>query len=251
MCVKLFLCSVISLFILGCGNINSKESKSIAMETTNDSRPLEHDLNERKSNFEKKATDEKKKIYAEGLESVENSNIVKNALQVGDMAADFTLPNAAGKTVTFYEELKNGAVILMWYRGGWCPYCNLTLNYMQKSLPAFQKYGVNLLAISPEVPDSSISTKEKNALQFEVLSDVGNVVANKYKVVFKLTDDVAKSYEAGFGLSKYNGNSSNELPLAATYIIGQDKIIKYAYLNADYRNRAEPQDIINFLKGMK
>ena len=78
-----------------------------------------------------------------------------------------------------------------------------------------------------------------------------NTVARKYNLVFKLTDDVAASYEASFGLNSYNGNKKAELPLAATYIIGQDKIIKYAFLDIDYRNRAEPKDLIRFLEEMK
>lgn len=127
----------------------------------------------------------------------------------------------------------------------------MTLSYMQKSIPDFKKYDANILALSPEVPDKSMSTKEKNELEFEVLSDIDNKVARDYKVVYKLTDEVAGLFEENFGLSTYNGNADAELPLAVTYIIGQDKKIKYAYLNSDYRNRAEPQELINFLKNMK
>ena len=214
-------------------------------------RPLQEELNNRKTDFEKKAPEDKKKIYAEGLQALAESDLIKNALQVGDIAVNFTLKNAAGKNITLYDALKNGTVILMWYRGGWCPYCNMTLHHMQKALPDFKKNGASLLALTPEVPDNSISTKEKNELEFEVLSDLDNTVARKYNVVFKLTDDVAASYEASFGLSSYNGNKKAELPLAATYIIGQDKIIKYAFLDIDYRNRAEPQDLIRFLEEMK
>ncbi|WP_026977540.1 peroxiredoxin-like family protein [Flavobacterium tegetincola] len=214
-------------------------------------RPLQEELNNRKTDFEKKAPEDKKKIYAEGLQALAESDLIKNALQVGDIAVNFTLKNAAGKNITLYDALKNGTVILMWYRGGWCPYCNMTLHHMQKALPDFKKNGASLLALTPEVPDNSISTKEKNELEFEVLSDLDNTVARKYNVVFKLTDDVAASYEASFGLSSYNGNKNAELPLAATYIIGQDKIIKYAFLDIDYRNRAEPKDLIRFLKEMK
>ncbi|MBJ2173157.1 AhpC/TSA family protein [Aureibaculum sp. A20] len=211
-------------------------------------RPLEKELNDRKASFETSASIEKKTKYAAGIKSVAKRHIVSNALQVGDTAINFTLTNASGEKITLFDELKKGPVILMWYRGGWCPYCNMTLHYMQESLSEFKKYGANLLALTPEVPDNSITTKEKNELQFEVLSDIDNEVANQYNVVYKLTDDVAEIYENSFELSKYNGNDKAELPLAATYIIGQDKVIKYAFLDADYRNRAEPQDLITFLK---
>lgn len=227
-----------------------KEEKKIMEQENAVERPLETALNEKKAKFEEKASDPIKKIYGEGIQSVVDNKVVENALQVGDTAPDFTLTNAAAEKVSLYQELEKGPVVLLWYRGGWCPYCNLTLHEMQNLLPVFQEQGANLLALTPELPDNSMSTKEKNNLQFQVLSDVDNVVANEYKVVFKLTDDVAESYEKSFGLSQYNGNEKGELPLAATYIIGQDKRIKYAFLDADYRNRAEPQDVLEALKKM-
>ena len=221
------------------------------METQNNQGLLQTELDERKASFEKKAPEDTKKAYAEGLKAVSDSNITSKALQVGDVAPNFTLKNATGDNISLYNELKKGPVVLLWYRGGWCPYCNMTLSYMQKSIPDFKKYDANILALSPEVPDKSMSTKEKNELEFEVLSDIDNKVAHDYKVVYKLTDEVAGLFEENFGLSTYNGNADAELPLAVTYIIGQDKKIKYAYLNSDYRNRAEPQELINFLKNMK
>lgn len=239
-----------TLFLTSCVGNNEEKSAQNTMATDSMQKPLADELNKRKANFEKSAPEEKQRIYADGLKATQDSKVVSNALQVGDTAIDFILPNAAGEKVRLFDALKKGPVILMWYRGGWCPYCNLTLHHMQEALPEFKKYGANLMAVSPELPDSSISTKEKHDLKFEVLSDVGNEVARTYKVVFKLTEDVAKKYEGGFGLSKYNGDNSAELPLAATFIIGQDGVIKYTFLDADYRNRAEPHDLIDFLKAM-
>ena len=218
------------------------------MENTKKIRPLEKEINEKKAAFESSASEDKKQKYAEGIAAVVETNIVGNALQVGETAINFTLPNALGKKITLYDELVNGPVILMWYRGGWCPYCNMQLHYMQEMLPEFKKLGASLIAITPETPDNSISTKEKNDLEFEVLSDLNNKVGYEYKVVFKLTEDVKEIYENGFELSKFNGNDKGELPLAATYIIGQNKVIQYAFLDADYRNRAEPQDLLEHLK---
>ena len=218
------------------------------MENTKKIRPLEKEINEKKAAFESSASEDKKQKYAEGIAAVVETNIVGNALQVGETAINFTLPNALGEKITLYDELENGPVILMWYRGGWCPYCNMQLHYMQEMLPEFKKLGASLIAITPETPDNSISTKEKNDLEFEVLSDLDNKVGYEYKVVFKLTEDVKEIYENGFELSKFNGNDNGELPLAATYIIGQNKVIQYAFLDADYRNRAEPQDLLEHLK---
>ncbi len=234
--------------LISCSISNNNKKETKEKKTTTEVTSLANDLNKRKETFSATASDYKKKIYVEGIQSVVNDNIVENALQVGDTAINFTLKNALQKDISLYEKLKEGPVILMWYRGGWCPYCNLTLHHMQESLPEFKEYNANLLALTPELPDSTLSTQDKHNLKFDVLSDIDNRVAHQYNVVFKLTNEVAVAYEQGFNLSKYNGNSSAQLPLAATYIIGTDKVIKYAFLDADYRNRAEPKEIISVLK---
>jgi peroxiredoxin len=173
------------------------------------------------------------------------------AHQVGDTAPDFTLNNATGQPVRLYEVLKNGPVILTWYRGGWCPYCNLTLHRLQEELPNFRAAGASLVALTPELPDSSMSTTEKHALEFDILSDPGNTVARAFGVVFQLTPEVAARYQESFDLHAYNGDASNELPLAATYVIGTDGVITYAFLHPDYRNRAEPRDILTAVQRLR
>ncbi|MFD1014489.1 peroxiredoxin-like family protein [Winogradskyella rapida] len=209
--------------------------------------PLKSQLDAKRANFERTADAEKQAIYKAGFEDVEQSGILELAKQVGDQAPDFTLNNAVGEPVSLTDYLKKGPVVLTWYRGGWCPYCNLTLQQLQKELPNFKAKGAQLLALTPELPDASVSTAEKNDLQFEVLSDIGNQVAKNYGIVFELTEAVAKIYNASFGLNEHNGDSSNALPLAATYIINEEGKIDYAYLNTDYRNRAEPSEITAFL----
>lgn len=208
-------------------------------------------LNVKRKEGVTKFTKEKNKIYADGITSVANSGVLENALNVGDKAPNFTLKNALKKEVSLYNELENGPVILTWYRGGWCPYCNITLHYLQEKLPEFQQAGATLIALTPELPDNSLSTSEKNNLEFNVLSDVGNTIGKEYGVVFTLTEEVANIYEAGFGLSKKNGNDDNQLPLAATYVIDKNGIIQYAFLDADYRQRAEASDIIAALEKLK
>ncbi len=198
-----------------------------------------------------KFTDEKKKIYADGISSVANSGVLDSALKVGDKAHNFTLKNALNESVTLYNELKNGPVVLTWYRGGWCPYCNITLHALQEKLPEFKKEGATLLALTPELPDNSLSTSEKNNLEFTVLSDLENTIGKAYGVVYTLTDDVATIYNAGFGLNKVNGDISNTLPLAATYVIDTNGIITYAFLDADYTQRAEPSEMLSALKQLK
>ncbi|WP_179319243.1 peroxiredoxin-like family protein [Winogradskyella helgolandensis] len=198
-----------------------------------------------------KFTKEKNQTYADGIKSVVDSGILDKALNVGHKAPNFTLNNAVNKPVSLYDELENGPVVLTWYRGGWCPYCNITLHYLQEKLPEFKNLGATLLALTPELPDNALNTKEKNNLEFSVLSDIGNSVAKSYGVVFTLTNEVASIYNAGFGLNEKNGDTSNELPLAATYVIDKDGIIQYAFLDADYRERAEPTAILNTLSELK
>lgn len=207
-------------------------------------------LNTRKQGFNAKADADTKSKYADGLEAIRKAKVVESAKQVGDQAPSFTLKNQQGEEVKLNEYLKEGPVVLVWYRGGWCPYCNINLHYLQEELPNFKAQGANLIALTPELPDQSISTSEKHHLEFEVLSDIGNEVAKQYGVVFKLTDEVAEIYNAKFNLNQHNGDDSNELPLAATYIINSNGEIVYAFLDVDYRNRAEPAEITEFLKSM-
>lgn len=244
---------IAALTFVGCNNNSNEEvRKSDNMkEEEKQVEELATILNNKKQAFLEKADSSKITAYEKGIKDVETTGILDNALNLGAKAKDFTLSNANGDSVNLYALLENGPVILTWYRGGWCPYCNLTLRYLQQSIPEFKKYNAQLVALSPETPDKSLNTKEKNELDFEVLSDIDNKVGLDYGVVYTLPAEIAKRYENGFGLSTYNGNNKNQLPLAATYVIEQDGSIGFAYLNADYRERAEPKDIIEVLKALK
>lgn len=239
--VIIFLISIITACSKSSTNQNTMPEAQVK-------KPLQEVLDAKKSEFETRASAEKKKIYADGIEAVTESGVLGQAKNILDTAPDFQLPNAIGKNVQLQTYLNKGPVILTWYRGGWCPYCNLTLHRLQEELPNFKKHGANLLALTPELQDKSMTPAEKNNLEFEVLSDIDNTVARRYGIVFKLTPEVGDAYQKGFDLASYNGNTKNELPLAATYVIDQSGIIRYAYLNADYRNRAEPSDILEALE---
>jgi peroxiredoxin len=217
------------------------------MSTENTTIGLQATLDNAKKNWESKASEQITEIYNDGIADVTRQNVVTNAKKNDDKAPDFILTNATGKEVQLSDYLKKGPVVLTWYRGGWCPYCNMTLHYLQEQLPNIQSKGASLLALTPELPDKSISTSEKHQLQFEVLSDVGNKVAKEYGVVFKLTDAVAESYQKAFDLHGFNGDESDELPLAATYVINQEGTIVYTFLDAEYRNRAEAKGILAVL----
>jgi peroxiredoxin len=205
----------------------------------------------------KAQADESAQKYPEDVKSVMNaaneelaqSEILSGTLKVGDQAPDFELTNHKGDQVKLSEQLKDGPVVLSFYRGGWCPYCNLELKALQTKLPEIQELQAKLLAVSPEKPDNTLSTFEKNELQFQVLSDSGNQASRDFGLVFKMPPDLIDLYSNfNLNIDERNGDDSWELPLPATYLIGQDGLVKYAFVNTDYKLRAEPDKVIQELR---
>lgn len=231
------------LLLLSCNSCKNQQH-STSMNDTN----LKQALEAKKADYAEKWSDATLSLHENGIKEVATTGITGQALQVGDKAIDFTLTNHLDKAINLSEVLENGPVVLTWYRGGWCPYCNLTLHALQNVLPEIKAEGATLLALTPEVPDQSLSTAKKHNLEFEVLTDLHNQVGKQFGIVFKLEKNVAAVYQNGFDLHAYNGDDSDELPLAATYVIDTNGIIKWAFLDADYRNRAEPSEIIKQLK---
>jgi peroxiredoxin len=212
---------------------------------------LRKQLDAKAAGFKQKAPAEKIKLYEGGIEQVRATGIERTAKNVGDGAPDFALSDASGKTVKLSDLLKKGSVVLTWYRGGWCPYCNIALAAMQKKLPEIKAQGAELVAISPELPGKAAATAKKVQLDFTVLSDVGNKVARQYGVAFKLPDPIAKAYSGFFDIEAYNGDRSNVLPMAATYVIDTKGVIRWAFVDADYKKRAEPADVVAALRRLK
>jgi peroxiredoxin len=172
------------------------------------------------------------------------SGILDRALKAGDRAPRFTLPHSTGGVMSLAGAIKDGPVVLSFYRGGWCPYCNLELRALQKALPDFTALGASLIAVSPQTPDQSLSTAEKNDLAFAVLSDTGSCTAKAYGIAFDLAEELRPIYtKFGQALPDRNGDDSWVLPLPATYVIDRDGIIAFAYVDVDYRNRLEPATI--------
>ena len=173
------------------------------------------------------------------------------ALAVGDRAPDFALPAASGGTVRLSEQLARGPVVLTFYRGAWCPYCNTQLRDYQENIAAFEAEGARLLAVSPQTPDSSAVTESENALAFPVLSDLGNVVSRDYGLVFRVDEATRERYRAvGVDLARYNGTDDCELPVPATYVIGVDGVVEAAFVEADYTQRASVRQILDALAGV-
>lgn len=167
---------------------------------------------------------------------------------VGDVAPDFFLKDPKGNSVSLKAALKNGPVVLNFYRGGWCPFCNLELNALQRALPKFKEAGAQLIAISPESPDNSLSTIEKHKLAFSVLSDTGSHVARQYGIIYQVPDYLIPVYEKfGVDIKLHNASDKLELPLPATYVINTNQQIIYAFAHEDYTVRADIKDILETL----
>jgi len=170
-------------------------------------------------------------------------------LKLGEKAPDFTLTNAFGQKVKLSVVLKNGPVILSFYRGAWCPYCNLQLHTLHKSMPHFKKYGAQLILVTPQTPDKSKGQIEKDKYTFEVLSDLDSKVMKQYKLFYKMDSELVRVYKKlGLDVESFNGKGRNVLPVPGTFVIDKKSIIRAVHADVDYKKRMEPQEIIDALK---
>jgi len=210
---------------------------------------LKEQLAEYRAGWYKRVPPERQAIMERHIAQLRTGAIQHTMLKVGDKAPSIVLGNAKGERVDVGALLKKGPVIVTFYRGGWCPYCNIELKAFQDVLPQITAAGASLVAISPEKPDDSLSTAEKNALTFEVLSDVGHEVGRAFGLVYEFTNELRGAYE-NFGLdipAKNGAPGQWALPVSATYVIDANGTIIYAYTDADYRDRADPKDVLAVL----
>lgn len=173
----------------------------------------------------------------------------KTALNAGAKMPAFSLKDSRGKMVSSSELLKQSNLIVVFYRGSWCPFCNLYLRKLQQNVQQFKENGGTLVAISVENPDNSLAIAKKNELDFTVLSDPNLTVARAFGIVYQLPAETDEIYKTKYNLdiARHNEMDKPELPLSATYIVNQKGEIVYAFLEPDYKKRAEPQVIIETL----
>lgn len=176
----------------------------------------------------------------------------EHAIKVGQKASNFELPNPQGKTISLSSLIDNGPVVITFYRGSWCPYCNLQLRALQAKLSDIHELGATLVAISPEVPDGSMTENEISKMEFIVLSDQDAKVASKYGVAWEVPEFLIEHMRVDrkLDLGKINNGNGRILPIPATFVLGSDGVVKWSYVNIDYRTRSEPDEIIEALRNL-
>ncbi len=209
---------------------------------------LTQDLINLKREMDEKLPPIGRSLFENLIKDLKDQKLAEKALKVGDQIPAFSLPDGTGKLISSGELLVRGPLVISFYRGAWCPYCNLELRALQEALPDFRSLGAELVAISPMTPDNSLSFAEKENLDFPVLSDEGLKVAKEFGLVYTIPLEVrAFLQKVGADLTAYNGDGSWRLPMPATYVTDHEGVV-VSKVNADYRERMDPLDIYSALQ---
>ncbi|ETX11136.1 redoxin [Marinomonas ushuaiensis DSM 15871] len=173
-----------------------------------------------------------------------------DAIALGEKAPTFELPNQEGKAMSLTALLEKGPVVVTFYRGSWCPYCNIQLRALQARLGDIHDLGAELIAISPQVPDDSLSKDEISQMGFQVLSDQSAKVAVEYGVAWEVPEFLLEHMrvDRGLELETVNNGNGNVLPIPATFVIDRGGNVVWRFVDVDYRIRSEPSDIIEALQ---
>lgn len=240
-----------ALTVSGCGDPKTPtevDDAGVPDDAAVVDRPLEAALREKREAFSANASDEVKAMFEKGAAEIAASGVLERAKKVGSVAPDFELEDHRGRPHELSDLMSDGPVVLTFYRGKWCPYCNAALAALQRVLPEIQERGATLVAISPMTAESSTDMQAAESLTFPVLSDLGNSVARSYGLVFTVPESLRPVYaQAGIDLPATNGDESFELPVPATYVIDGSGTIRWAHVDLDYTRRAEPADVLKAL----
>ncbi|MEP0069590.1 peroxiredoxin-like family protein [Pyruvatibacter sp.] len=206
-------------------------------------------LEETRAGSSKRIPEEALAVMRAADEELVAKGVGQDALKVGDTLPDATFTSATGDTVQMSSLLANGPLIINFYRGGWCPYCNFELKAYQDLLGDITDLGAQLVAVTPEKPDNSLSTSEKNALTFPVLTDNENAFAKALGIAFELPKPLQDLYgKFGMDLPGLNAGSGWSLPIPATYVVDANGKIVLADVDVNYTRRLEPSDALAALK---
>lgn len=219
------------------------------MQTVTNKRTLQEDLDNFKEKLFSEISEDEASKHQQFSKELTETDVIHTALRTGDKIPTFTLPNAVGNKIDIPLKEPHDYLIISFYRGEWCPFCNLEIKALQKHLPEFEKLNTKLIAISPQSPDKSLSIQQKHKLDFEVLSDVENKVGKKFGLVYTVAEYLTPIYENyGVGKEFMNKDGRIELPIAATYIIDSNGTIIKEFLSTDYTKRLEPKTMIETIE---
>jgi peroxiredoxin len=191
-------------------------------------------------------------VFDRSVEQMRQKGVPSGTVAVGDRLESFTLSDATGAPVTLEDLVADGPVVIVFYRGGWCPYCNLALRtYQQELLPKMIAFDARLVAISPQTPDESLTTAQKAGLEFTVLSDPGSRLASRIGVAFQQAEEVLDAQRRlGLDLAQVNAEASIELPMPTVLIVDADRTVRFVDVQPDYTSRTEVADIVDGLAGL-
>ena len=213
---------------------------------------LQEKLDAFKADFESKAPKQAVEVMRRATAELIASGQAARALKAGAVAPAFTLPEADGGSVASSDLLTRGPLVLSFYRGVWCPYCNIELAALQEAWPAIQAAGAQLVSISPQSLANGRKAKRDKQIDFPMLSDPHGEVADAFGLRFRLPDDLIALYQSfGVDLPAINEDPSWKLPMPARFVIGQDGVIAYAEVSPDYTRRPDPADLLPVLKRLQ
>lgn len=196
--------------------------------------------------FESQIGDRLAAVFSGEQSELRAAGVPDGALGEGDTAPDADLLTADGAAVSFSSVLDDAATVVVFYRGAWCPYCNITLRtYQQDLLPALEERGAQLVAISPQTADGTAQSQGNGSLDFTVLSDPGNVLADRFGIVTEPSAHAQEAHtELGFAVSDSNADATARVPFPSVYVIDRSGRIRFADVHVDYTSRTEVTDIV-------
>lgn len=192
-------------------------------------------------------------VFASDQAALVAGGVPAGAVAVGDTVAPFALPDATGRTRTLEELTADGPAVIVFYRGGWCPYCNLALRTYQHDLvPQLDALSARLVAISPETPDASLTTQEKAELSYTVLSDAGAQFASSLGITFDPSEGgLAAQRTLGLDIRATRTDNGTVLPMPTVLIVDRDRTVRFVDIHPDYTGRTEVEDILTALQTLK
>ncbi len=218
-------------------------------ETEHSANTLREELAERKRLMQLYVPAETRAINERAIEELRSTGIAERALRVRDQAPAFTLPDQNGNPVSSAELLVKGPLVVAFLRGRWCPFCCGEAEALNRTLPQFESARASLVAISPQSVNQAYFMHDQHKLRFPLLVDEGNRVARQFGIVYRVPEYQENLFSSVFiNLPHINGDSSWELPLPATYVVGRDGKVQYAWIHVDYTGRAEPSEVLSAIR---